>query len=114
MGTYNLPRNVKGEGRILFVFSTKSLIYTAIGAFVGLILFWILSMLGLKKFTFILILVFAFIGFAIGTFKIPKINSMKWSQVNSGQNIDEIIKRAIKFKKGGSKIYIYDKEDANK
>ena len=24
MGTYNVPRNVKGEGRILFIFSTKS------------------------------------------------------------------------------------------
>ena len=27
MGTYNLPRNVKGEGRILFVFTGKSFIY---------------------------------------------------------------------------------------
>lgn len=25
MGTYNLPRNVKGEGRILFVFTGKVL-----------------------------------------------------------------------------------------
>ncbi len=31
MGTYNIPRNVKGEGRILFIFSGKSLIYTMIG-----------------------------------------------------------------------------------
>lgn len=31
MGTYNIPRNVKGEGRILFVFSGKSLIYTVVG-----------------------------------------------------------------------------------
>ena len=30
MGTYNLPRDVKGEGRILFVFSTKALIYSII------------------------------------------------------------------------------------
>jgi len=28
MGTYEIPRNVKGEGRILFIFSTKSLILT--------------------------------------------------------------------------------------
>ena len=33
MGTYNLPRNVKGEGRILFIFSSKALIYTFIGVF---------------------------------------------------------------------------------
>ena len=28
MGTYYLPRNVKGENRILFIFTTKSLIWT--------------------------------------------------------------------------------------
>ena len=37
MGTYNLPRNVKGENRILFIFSTKSLIYTVVAAGIGLI-----------------------------------------------------------------------------
>lgn len=31
MGTHMIPRNTKGEGRILFVFSTKALIYTAVG-----------------------------------------------------------------------------------
>lgn len=30
MGTYYIPRNVKGEGRILFIFSGKSMIYTAV------------------------------------------------------------------------------------
>lgn len=29
---YQIPRNVKGEGRILFIFSTKGLITTGIGA----------------------------------------------------------------------------------
>ena len=28
---YQIPRNVKGEGRILFIFSKKALITTAIG-----------------------------------------------------------------------------------
>ena len=37
MGTYNLPRNVKGEGRILFIFSTKGLITTCVGGAVGLV-----------------------------------------------------------------------------
>ena len=32
---YQIPRNVKGEGRILFIFSTKALITTGIGAAVG-------------------------------------------------------------------------------
>lgn len=29
---YQIPRNVKGEGRILFIFSTKALIYSGVGA----------------------------------------------------------------------------------
>ena len=29
---YQIPRNVKGEGRILFIFSTKALITTGMGA----------------------------------------------------------------------------------
>ena len=31
MGTYMIPRNTKGEGRILFIFSTKALIFTVVG-----------------------------------------------------------------------------------
>lgn len=31
MGTYMIPRDTKGEGRILFIFSTKAMIYTAVG-----------------------------------------------------------------------------------
>ncbi len=43
MGTYNLPRNVKGEGRILFIFSTKALIYSTIGAAIGIPIYLIFS-----------------------------------------------------------------------
>ena len=35
MGTYTIPRNLKGETRLLLVFSVKSLITTAIGAAIG-------------------------------------------------------------------------------
>ena len=31
MGTHMIPRNTKGENRILFIFSTKALIFTAVG-----------------------------------------------------------------------------------
>ena len=31
---YQIPRSVKGEGRILYIFSTKALIYTGVGAVV--------------------------------------------------------------------------------
>ena len=47
MGTYNIPRNVKGEGRILFIFSTKALIYTSVGGLLGLPFYFIFSSLKL-------------------------------------------------------------------
>ena len=114
MGTYNLPRNVKGEGRILFIFTSKSLIYTAVGAFVGLLVYWILSMIGIKGIGIIAVLLFAIIGYGIGMLKVPKINSIKWTQINAGQPLDDVIKRAFKFKKSGKKIYIYNEGDRNK
>ena len=43
MGTYNLPRNVKGEGRILFIFSGKSFLYSIIGGGVGLLFYLLCS-----------------------------------------------------------------------
>ena len=32
---YYIPRDTKGEGRILYIFSTKGLIYTGVGAGIG-------------------------------------------------------------------------------
>ena len=47
MQTYEIPRNYKGEGRILYIFSTKGLIYTCVGAGVGLIFYFIFKMIDL-------------------------------------------------------------------
>lgn len=46
LGTYQIPRNVKGESRILFIFSTKALIYTAVTGGVGLLFYFIINSLG--------------------------------------------------------------------
>lgn len=111
MGTYNLPRNVKGEGRILFIFSTKSLITTAIGALVGLPFYFIINALGHTFIGMAIILIFAVIGYVIGMFKIPDNNGNKLSRKVGGENIDDIIKRYIKFKSKKKKLYVYTKED---
>ncbi len=114
MGTYNLPRNVKGEGRILFIFTGKSMLYTAIGATVGFVLFYLpLSALGLMMIGIIIAAVFALIGFLIGTMKMPNIAKFKFTQTTGGENIDDIIRRAIKFRTKGRKIYIYKEENKN-
>ena len=58
----------------------------------------------------IVVAVFALIGFAIGTLKVPEIAKFEFSKKTGGENIDDVIRRAIKFKMKGKKIYTY-KED---
>lgn len=111
MGTYEIPRNTKGEGRILFIFTTKSLIYSVAGGLLGILFYFIFKMLNLTLVGIIITLVFALIGYAIGTFKLPKIASIKSTNDIAGENIDDIIKRYIKFKKNKRKVYIYKEEE---
>lgn len=111
MGTYNLPRNVKGEGRILFIFSSKALITTCIGGAAGLVFYFIFNLLGLKMVGMVITLIFAFIGFAIGTFKVPDTNGLEITRKTGGENIDDVIKRYIKFKTNKKKYYVYTKEE---
>ena len=114
MGTYNLPRNVRGEGRILFIFSTKSLITTCVGGAVGLIFYFIFKIFNLTMVGIVITLIFALIGYAIGMFKIPDTNGLEITRKTGGENIDDIIMRYIKFKKNNKKIYVYTKEENTK
>lgn len=107
MGTYEIPRKVKGEGRILYVFTTKSLMWTAGTGMLGLICFFILKKFGLTTMGIIVTIIFAALGFAIGTLKVPAISGLKFTQQTKGENIDDIILRAVKFKMKNKRIYIY-------
>ena len=111
MGTYNLPRNVKGEGRILFIFTGKSMIYTVVAGGIGLLFYFIFSMMNLKMVGIAITVIFALIGFVIGTVKVPNIEKFEFSRKSGGENIDDVIKRAIKFKTRGKKIYVYEEEE---
>lgn len=111
MGTYYIPRNVKGEGRILFIFSTKGLIYTCVGAGIGGVIYYILRLLGLGIAGIIIMLILALLGFLIGTLKMPNTNAFEITRKTGGENIDDIIVRAIKFKKNKAKIYVNTKEE---
>lgn len=110
MGTYYIPRNYKGETRILYIFTVKSLITTAIGALVGSIFFFIFSAMSMKMVGVILMAVFALIGWAVGALKIPTIVAIPITKKIGGEPLGEIIVRYIKFKKS-RKIYTYTKED---
>lgn len=107
VGTYNLPRSVKGEGRILFIFTGKSLIYAVIAGGVGLIFYFLFSLFNLNLIGIGITAAFALIGFLIGTFKVPNITKFEFTKKTGGENIDDIIKRAIKFRTKGKKIYVY-------
>lgn len=111
MGTYNVPRNVKGEGRILFIFSTKSIIYTAVAGGIGLIFYFIFKFLGLTIVGIVITLIFATIGYAIGMLKVPETNGLEITRKTGGEDIDDVIKRYINFKKNGKKLYVYTKEE---
>ena len=112
MQTYEIPRNYKGEGRILYIFSTKALIYTSIGAGIGIVFYFIFRMINLGIVGLIITAILGLIGFCIGTLKIPESNAFEITKKAGGENLDDIIIRWIKFKKNGKKIYIYtDKEE---
>ena len=106
-----IPRNYKGESRILYIFSIKGLAYTGVGAAIGGIFYFICKLFGQQMIGFGFILFFGLIGFIIGTFKVPETKKFKLTEKTGGEAIDDIIKRWIKFKKGKNKIYVYLKEE---
>lgn len=114
MGPYNIPRNVKDEGRILFIFTGKSIIYSAVGAFIGAIFYFILNMFDMKFIGMLMVGIFALLAYCIGTFKVPDIGSFSFTKKVGGEGIDDIIVRAAKFKMKKSKIYIYENEEVTK
>ena len=113
MGTYNLPRNVKGECRILFIFTPKSLLYAVVGVAIGLIFYVIFSLMNLNFIGIIFVVVFALIGFGIWMLKVPNIGILKTTKIVSGENMDDIIKRSILFKKKRNRLYVYDNKEVN-
>lgn len=112
MGTYYIPRNYKGESRILYIFSIKSLITTAIGAGIGAIFLWLFSLMSLKTVGIIIMAVFALLGYIVGAVKIPTIATIPLTKKIGGEPISEIIIRYIKFKKK-RKIYTYCQSKKN-
>lgn len=107
MGPYNLPRDVKGEGRILFIFSKKGLIYTTVGAVIGFVFKIIMDIIGVEFVGIIFVLIFALLGFAIGTLKVPDTTAFEITKKNGGENIDDVLKRLIKFKAKKNRIYTF-------
>lgn len=108
MGTYIIPRNLKGETRILYIFSIKSLATTAIGALVGSVFYIIFGLiLGLTTVGLVFVGIFGLIGYIIGALKIPTLSGLKFTKKIGGESLDEIIKRYIVFRAQKKKYGYY-------
>ena len=106
--SYMIPRDTKGEGRILMIFTKKSFLWTIGGASLGLVtIYLICTILGAPLLGMIGVLIFGLIGFAIGSLKMPNSNNFEILRKTGGEDIDEILIRLIKFKRKGKKIYLY-------
>ena len=62
-------------------------------------------MIELKIIGIIILALFALAGFIIGTFKMPKMDSFKVTRKTGGENLDDVIKRAVLFKRKGNRIW---------
>lgn len=107
MGSYYIPSDkIKGEGRILYIFTGKSLIATAIGAFIGLIFYFLFSALGLTPIGIGIMVIFALIGFGVVTIKIPTAGNTKIEKNVGGETLYQIFLEYMNFRKN-KKIYSY-------
>ena len=113
MGSYYIPRNVKGETRLLYIFTIKSLITTAIGGVVGVLIYFLLSAFGLKTAGLIIGVICALIGFGIGMIKIPAQGGPAFIKKVGGEELSDLIIRYIKFRKN-KKIYLYTQTEDKK
>lgn len=107
--SYFVPRSVKGETRILVIFSVKSFISTLIFGLIGGGVWYLCSALfniGLVP-GLIMTAVFAAIGYAIGALKIPDLPTMGKFRKAGGENLSDIIIRYFAFKRK-KKIYLYN------
>ena len=107
--SYYVPRSVKGETRLLVIFTIKSFITTVVVGLIGALIWYLGS-----TFFFIflvpgLIVTFIFgdIGYVLGAAKIPDIPAMGALQKAGGENISDILFRLLTFKRK-KKIYIYN------
>lgn len=112
MGTYYIPRNYRGETRILYIFTIKSLISTAVGATIGAIFLFIFKAMDMMPVGLGVMAFFGLIGFIVGAIKIPTIVAIPVTKKIGGEPIYEIVLRYFKYKKK-RKLYIYTK-DINK
>ena len=108
-GSYYVPRSVKGESRILYIFTIKSFAVTLAFGLVGVLVnFLVASFIDISIVgTIIIVAIFAAIGYALSAVTIPDVPAMGPLRKAGGENIGAMIIRAIMFR-SKKKIYLYN------
>lgn len=122
MGTYNIPRNTKGEGRLFYIFSTKALLWTVGGLMAGVVIKTILKAIGslfkaagpFNAVGIIITVLLAVAGFVIGTFKMPKNDRFEITRKAGGISLDKVLIESIKFKFNRVKLFVYDTDELSR
>ncbi|MGE5316573.1 MAG: PrgI family mobile element protein [Chloroflexota bacterium] len=116
---YIIPRDVKGETRILTYFTPKSFLFTVIGIIIGTVFYMFFKMLTLNKTGLIVLVIISVLSFGIGALKIPETSAFPFFKDAGGETIDDIIMRYIKFNgikflglKSNKRIYIYGRRES--
>ena len=106
--SYTVPRSAKGESRILYIFTLKSFGITLLFGVIGFI---IISLIGKVTEVGLISKVIVtgclgFVGFIIGSAKIPDSPIMGPLQKAGNEEVSDILLRIIFFK-NKKKIYLY-------
>lgn len=107
--SYFVPRSVKGETRLLVIFSVKSFIFTSCFGLIGGGIWYLGSeFFNMSLFVGLIItIIFGGFGYLIGAAKIPDSPIMGPFQKAGGEYLSDIIIRFFTFKVR-KKIYIYN------
>lgn len=107
--SYSVPRSVKGESRILNVFTVRSFATTVIVGLIGAgIWFFGGNYFNISLTTGLIITaIFGGIGFALGTLTIPDIPAVGPLRKAGGEKVLDILLRFVFFRRK-KKIYMYN------
>ena len=108
--SYTVPRSAKGETRILYIFTLKSLDTTIVTGIIGFLIYLLVKTLtngGSLVMMILFIAPFAAIGYVVGAAKIPDSPIMGPLQKAGGENVSDILFRLATFR-GKKKIYMYN------
>lgn len=113
--TYYVPRSVKGEGRILYIFTMKSLAVTILTGLIGVGIWMLLdSIIGIGMVPGLIITaIFGGIGYAFITVKIPDAPFMGVFRKAGGEYLSSMLLRFMTFR-SRRKIYIYNYDEKSR